>query len=191
MKRLIVATSNLGKLAEMKRYLAGLDWELALKPPELDVEETGTTFMENARLKATTIAKATQNYAIADDSGLSVTALNGAPGIYSARYANTDAERIARVLNELGDNPQRDAKFMCAVAIADPQGSIVLEKQGVCEGKILTAPRGNNGFGYDPIFYVPSVQKTFAEMDAELKRKLSHRGQAFSALLPQIKYTIS
>ncbi|QDZ39456.1 RdgB/HAM1 family non-canonical purine NTP pyrophosphatase [Euhalothece natronophila Z-M001] len=187
MRTLIVATSNPGKLAEMQNYLASLNsWELALKPPDLEVEETGTTFMENARLKAKTVAKATKNCAIADDSGLAVEALNGAPGIYSARYADTDEERIARVLRELGDSSNRKAKFVCACAIALPDGKIALEKEGICEGEILTTPRGNNGFGYDPIFYVPSVQKTFAEMDAELKKKLSHRGQAFAALFPEI-----
>ena len=186
MTKLMVATSNPGKLKEMQSYLSDLNWELALKPPELDVEETGTTFRENARLKAKTIAQATKNYAIADDSGLSVTALKGAPGIYSARYADTDQERIERVLRELGDTSQREAQFICAIAIADSTGAIVLEKEGICEGEILTAPRGNNGFGYDPIFYVPSAQQTFAEMTPSLKKQLSHRGRAFAALFPEI-----
>ncbi|AFZ42375.1 non-canonical purine NTP pyrophosphatase, rdgB/HAM1 family [Halothece sp. PCC 7418] len=186
MKQLIVATGNPGKLKEMQSYLRDLPCTLALKPPELDVEETGTTFMENARLKAKTVAQATGKCAIADDSGLAVAALNGAPGIYSARYAETDQERIARVLRELGDTPDRAAKFVCAVAIADPNGAIALEKEGICQGEILRAPRGNNGFGYDPIFYVPSVQQTFAEMTPDQKEKLSHRGQAFSALFPDI-----
>ncbi len=186
MRKLIVATSNPGKLAEMQNYLSSLDWELALKPPELEVEETGSTFRENARLKAQTVAQATKNCAIADDSGLAVEALNGAPGIYSARYADSDEERIARVLRELGDSSNRSAQFICACAIALPDGTIALEKEGICEGEILTTPRGNNGFGYDPIFYVPSVEKTFAEMEPELKKKLSHRGQAFAALFPEI-----
>jgi len=186
MKQLIVATGNPGKLQEMKSYLRNLACELVLKPPQLEVEETGTTFMENARLKAKIVAQATGHFAIADDSGLAVAALNGAPGIYSARYANTDQERIARILAELGETPQRGAKFICAVAIAQPDGAIVLEKEGICEGEILRAPRGSNGFGYDPIFYVPSVQQTFAEMEASRKEKLSHRGQAFSALFPEI-----
>lgn len=186
MKQLVVATGNPGKLQEMQRYLRDLPCLLVLKPSELDVEETGTTFMENARLKAVTVAQATGKYAIADDSGLTVAALNGAPGVYSARYANTDQERIARVLKELGDRSDRCAKFICAVAIASPNGTLVLEKEGTCEGEILSAPRGKNGFGYDPIFYVPRVQQTFAEMTATEKEKLSHRGQAFSALFPEI-----
>lgn len=187
MKKLIVATSNPGKLEEMQSYLAELDCELALKPPEIEVEETGTSFRENAQLKARTVAQATGNYAIADDSGLAVNALNGAPGIYSARYANTDEERIARLLKELGDTPHRSAKFICAVAIARPDGSIALDKERSCKGEILRAPQGNNGFGYDPIFYFPAVQKTFAEMDPLLKQKVSHRGLAFSALFPEIQ----
>lgn len=186
MKQLVVATGNSGKLQEMQRYLRDLPCTLVLKPSELDVEETGTTFMENARLKAVTVAQATGKCAIADDSGLRVAALNGAPGVYSARYADTDQERIARVLKELGDRSDRSAKFVCAVALANPNGTILLETEGICEGEILSAPRGKNGFGYDPIFYVPSVQQTFAEMTATEKEKLSHRGQAFSALFPDI-----
>jgi len=186
MKKLIVATGNPGKLEEMQRYLANLDCELALKPPELEVEETGTSFRENAHIKARTVAQVTGEYAIADDSGLSVYALNGAPGIYSARYANTDEERIARVLRELGDTPHREAEFICAVAIARPDGTIILEKERSCKGEILRNPRGNHGFGYDPIFYFPAVQQTFAEMDPNYKQKVSHRGLAFSALFPEI-----
>lgn len=186
MKKLIVATGNPGKLEEMQSYLAGLNCELALKPQDLEVEETGTSFRENAHIKARTVAQATGEYAIADDSGLAVHALNGAPGIYSARYANTDEERIARLLRELGDTSQRDAEFICAVAIARPDGKIVLEKERACKGKILRKPRGNNGFGYDPIFYFPAVQQTFAEMDSTYKQKVSHRGLAFSALFPEI-----
>lgn len=186
MKKLIVATSNPGKLQEMQSYLANLDCELALKPQDLEVEETGTSFRENAQLKAKTVAQATGDYAIADDSGLAVHALNGAPGIYSARYANTDEERIARVLQELGDTSQRDAEFICAVAIACPDGTIVLEKERSCKGEILKKPRGKNGFGYDPIFYFPAVKQTFAEMDPTFKQKVSHRGLAFSALFPEI-----
>jgi XTP/dITP diphosphohydrolase len=186
MKQLVVATGNPGKLKEMQSYLRDLPCTLILKPSDLDVEETGTTFMENARLKAVSVAQATGKCAIADDSGLAVAALKGAPGVYSARYANTDQERIARVLRELGETRNRSAKFVCAVVIADPNGTLLLEKEGTCEGEILTAPRGNNGFGYDPIFYVPRVQHTFAEMTATEKEKLSHRGQAFSALFPEI-----
>ncbi|AKG22691.1 RdgB/HAM1 family non-canonical purine NTP pyrophosphatase [Calothrix sp. 336/3] len=185
-KLLVVATGNPGKLKEMQAYLQDTPWELTLKPPELDVEETGDTFAANACLKASQVAQATGNWAIADDSGLQVDALNGAPGVYSARYGSNDAERIARVLRELGDTSQRQAQFVCAVAIATPDGAIALETQGVCSGEILFAPRGNSGFGYDPIFYVPEMQLTYAEMTPEQKRKISHRGKAFLEVLQKL-----
>ncbi|HEY9691664.1 MAG TPA: RdgB/HAM1 family non-canonical purine NTP pyrophosphatase [Oculatellaceae cyanobacterium] len=187
MKPLVVATGNLGKLREMQAYLSDLGWELRLKPAELEIEETGETFSENARLKASQVAIATGEWAIADDSGLEVDALGGAPGVYSARYGNSDGDRIERLLRELGNTQNRQAQFACAVALARPDGSIALEAEGVCRGEILAATRGSGGFGYDPVFYVPEVQQTFAEMTPELKRSLSHRGKAFQALLPQLK----
>jgi XTP/dITP diphosphohydrolase len=186
MKSLIVATGNPGKLKEMQEYLQNLDFELKLKPPEIDIEETGLTFMENAFLKASQTAKLTGEWAIADDSGLAVEALDGAPGIFSARYGNTDQERIERLLFELGNELHRQAQFVCVVAIARPDGAIVYQAEGKCPGEILHKPRGNGGFGYDPIFYVPSERMTFAEMSAEKKRSLSHRGQAFKNLIAQI-----
>jgi XTP/dITP diphosphohydrolase len=186
-KLLVVATSNPGKVQEIQVYLEGLDIELALKPDELEIEETGDTFLANACLKASEVAMATGEWAIADDSGLAVDALDGAPGLYSARYGKSDAERIERLLMELGNELNRQAQFICAVAIARPDGSIALQSEGVCAGEILHSPRGSNGFGYDPIFYVPEQQMTFAEMPSELKHEISHRGQAFKALLPQLR----
>ncbi|MEM9924408.1 MAG: RdgB/HAM1 family non-canonical purine NTP pyrophosphatase [Cyanobacteria bacterium P01_D01_bin.50] len=185
--QLVVATSNPGKLKELQKYLADLDWELVLKPQELEVEETGDTFASNARLKASSVAIATNNWAIADDSGLQVDTLNGAPGVYSARYGATDPERISRLLKELGDKSDRTAQFACAIAIARPDGTIVLESEGICRGEILCETRGNGGFGYDPVFYVPGSQLTFAEMTPEVKRSISHRGKALAGLLPQLK----
>lgn len=187
MKKLIVATSNPGKLKEMQEYLTAKNWQLELKPPELEVAETGLTFRENARLKASNVAVTMSQWAIADDSGLAVEALNGAPGLYSARYGRTDSERITRLLRELGSNPNRQAEFICAVAIASPDGSIFAEAVGICRGEIITIPTGNNGFGYDPIFYVPEYQQTFAEMSPELKQRVSHRGLAFADLLSQLE----
>jgi len=186
-KLLVVATGNPGKLREMQAYLADSGWELALKPEDLDVEETGETFAENAGLKASIIAKVTGNWAIADDSGLRVDALNGDPGVYSARYGNTDAERIERLLRELGDQENRQARFVCAIAVANPQGEIVvIQSEGVCHGEILFSPAGDGGFGYDPVFYVPEQQLTFAQMRTDLKKSISHRGHALKALLPQL-----
>jgi XTP/dITP diphosphohydrolase len=183
--KLIVATSNPGKLREMQAYLNDSPWELSLKPAELDVDETGDTFAANACLKASEVAISMNCWAIADDSGLQVDALNGAPGIYSARYADSDKERIDRMLAELSDFPepsQRQAQFVCAVAVARPDGTIAAEAQGICRGEILASPRGIDGFGYDPIFYVPAKQLAFAEMSVEVKRSISHRGLAFAII---------
>ena len=185
--KLVVATGNPGKLAEMQEYLVDLPWELELKPAEIDVDETGTTFIANARLKASEVAKAVGKWSIADDSGLAVDALNGAPGIYSARYGKTDKDRIDRLLKELSNTDNRQAKFVCALAIANPDGKIVLETQGMRHGEILESPRGDNGFGYDPIFYDPSQQQTFAEMSPETKGKVSHRAVAFKLIMPELK----
>ncbi|MEA5620447.1 RdgB/HAM1 family non-canonical purine NTP pyrophosphatase [Cronbergia sp. UHCC 0137] len=182
-KILVVATGNPGKLREMQAYLADSGWELILKPEDLDVEETGETFAENACLKASEVAKATGKWAIADDSGLAVDALNGAPGVYSARYGNTDTERITRLLKELGNTENRQAQFLCAVAVANPQGEIVFQSEGICRGEILYAPSGTGGFGYDPIFYVSEKKLTFAQMSPDLKKSISHRGNALKNVL--------
>lgn len=187
---MVVATGNPGKLREMQTYLANLGWELTLKPTELEIEETEDTFAANACLKASQVAKATGEWAIADDSGLQVDALNGAPGIYSARYGKTDAERISRLLGELGNEANRQAQFFCAIAIARPDGAIALQSEGICCGKIIHTPRGTGGFGYDPVFYVPTQQLTFAEMTPEMKHSISHRSQAFQSLLPRLKTVV-
>lgn len=186
MTKLIVATSNPGKLKEMQAYLSDSAWELALKPAELDVDETGDTFAANACLKASEVALAMNCWAIADDSGLQVDALGGAPGIYSARYGETDSLRIDRVLRELGDNLNRQAQFVCAVAVARPDGTIAAQAEGICQGEILFNPRGADGFGYDPIFYIPEQQLTFAEMGKDAKRNISHRGKAFVIISQQL-----
>ncbi|MEM6425958.1 MAG: RdgB/HAM1 family non-canonical purine NTP pyrophosphatase [Cyanobacteria bacterium P01_D01_bin.128] len=189
MATVVVATGNPGKLAEMRGYLAELDWQLQLKPTDLDIAETGQTFAENARIKALSVAVAMRVWAIADDSGLAVKALNGAPGLYSARYGKSDRDRIARLLRELGatGSADRSAQFVCALALARPDGTIAAEAEGICRGEILTAPRGNGGFGYDPIFYVPEQGKTFAELTPDEKDRISHRGVAFARLMPQLK----
>jgi XTP/dITP diphosphohydrolase len=187
MRVLVVATGNPGKLVEMQACLAGLPVDLRLKPAAIDVEETGQTFLENARLKASQVALATGKWAIADDSGLSIAALQGAPGIYSARYGRDDLDRIARVLQELQGSEDRTACFVCAVAVAQPDGQIALEVEAKAPGQILTAPRGSGGFGYDPIFLVPELNQTFAELSAEQKHQVSHRGRAFAQLVPQLR----
>lgn len=146
--------------------------------------EGGDSFQENARRKAEAVARASGHLALADDSGLEVDALGGQPGVLSARFGGpqaTDAERNARLLKLLRELPpdRRTARFRCAVAIAEPRGSVQVA-EGVCEGRIALEPRGTRGFGYDPIFEIPSLGMTFGELDPEVKNRLSHRGQAIA-----------
>jgi len=186
-RALVIASGNAGKVREFSHLLADLDLEIRAQPEGLEVEETGDTFAANARLKASAVAGATGCWALADDSGLSVTALGGAPGVHSARYADSDKARIARLLRELAGTSDRSAQFTAALAVADPSGSIRLEVEGVCPGLILEDSRGSGGFGYDPVFFVPDAGLTYAEMDKELKGRIGHRGQAFAQLAPQLR----
>lgn len=183
---LLVATKNTGKVSELTELLAGLPLRLrnlAEYPDAPEVEETGTTFDENARLKAVGYAAHARLLTLADDSGLEVFALNGAPGVRSARYAGdsaTDADRIALLLHELShaDSNDRRARFVCAVALHDPQSDATEIFHGVCPGRIAPAPRGTNGFGYDPVFIPDGYDQTFAELPAAVKQQISHRALA-------------
>ena len=182
--KLVLASKNRHKLIEMQTILGELGLEVVLESEvgiDVDVEETGTTFEENALLKAKAVMEASGMAAIADDSGLEVDALNGAPGVYSARYGNknSDAERTAFLLENMRDVPaeQRTARFVSAIACALPDGRVVAAR-GTCEGTILFETRGDNGFGYDPVFYVPEIGMTFAEADGAQKNAISHRGNA-------------
>jgi XTP/dITP diphosphohydrolase len=191
MKEIILASSNQGKVREINQLLTGLD--LHVQPQTEygvpDIEETGLTFVENAILKARNAAQHTGLPAIADDSGIEVDALNGEPGIYSARYAGagaSDQANLEKLLTELGDLPEekRTARFQCLMVYMrhahDPTPLIC---QGTWEGRILFEPRGENGFGYDPVFYVPTHDCSSAELAADVKNSLSHRGQALRKLL--------
>jgi XTP/dITP diphosphohydrolase len=187
---LVVATQNPGKLKELQHHLSDLPWELMLMPSHLEIEETGQTFLENASLKASQVAQQMGQWAIADDSGLMVDALQGSPGVYSARYGTDDTDRISRLLRELGDTSRRTAQFVCAIAIARPDGEIACHSEGICPGEILYRPQGSGGFGYDPVFYVPAANLSFAEMSKDQKRQVSHRGKAIATLLPQLKQLV-
>lgn len=189
---LLIATTNVHKGKEIAAILRLLRVEgVALQtlrdyPGVPPVEEKGTTFAENARLKALSLSCVVEDYVLADDSGLVVDALGGAPGIFSARYAGehaTDAERIAQLLAELQGVPdeRRTARFVCAMALAR-NGKLLAETEGVCEGRVALFPRGENGFGYDPIFYLPSYQLTMAQVGGEVKNRISHRAKALQAL---------
>ena len=159
---LVIASGNKGKIREFQGLLDGLPLSIEAQPDGLDVDETGETFQANARIKAQTVARLTGHWALADDSGLSVTALGGAPGVHSARYAPSDPERIAKLLRALTGESNRCARFCAALCIAEPGGQPLLEVEGRCEGIITTEPRGEGGFGYDPIFEVTGTGRTFA-----------------------------
>jgi XTP/dITP diphosphohydrolase len=185
--KLVVATTNPGKLREITAILHGLPLELislAEFPDIPEPEETGTTFRANARLKAHYYAEATGLPTVADDSGLEIAALDGAPGIQSARWHGEDYavkfQKIYELLRERGLNGS-PAQFVCHVALAD-RDSLLYETQGVVAGEIAPEPRGTNGFGYDPIFFYPPMGCTLGELDLALKATISHRGQAFATL---------
>ena len=179
---LVIASGNQGKIREFQGLLADLPVTVEAQPDGLDVDETGETFQANARIKAQAVARLTGHWALADDSGLSVTALQGAPGVHSSRYAPTDAERIAKLLAAMDGLQERSAEFRAALCIAAPDGNVLLEVEGCCEGQITREPRGNGGFGYDPIFEVSNTGRTFAEMPLAEKKHHGHRGRAFALL---------
>ena len=183
---LVIASGNQGKIGEFKKLLDDFPFDLLTQPVGCEIEETGNTFMENARIKAIAVSQATGDLSLADDSGLSVEALGGAPGIYSSRYANSDKERIEKLLAELKPFPNRKAKFECALCIASGS-KVLIEVSGFCEGLITFAPKGKKGFGYDPIFEVSGLGETYAEMDHEIKKQIGHRGNAFKLLIPELK----
>jgi len=184
-KKLLIATNNTGKLGEYHSLLAGISFQLvslAQAGINADVEETGSTFEQNATLKANEYAAMSSLMTLADDSGLKVDALDGEPGVYSARYAGeeaTDADRLNYLLAKIADVPwkKRTARFVCVIAISIPGQQIKL-CYGTCDGYITYEPKGTNGFGYDPIFYFPELDKTMAELTFEEKNGVSHRGKA-------------
>lgn len=206
-RQILLASTNPGKLAELSKLLGSVneqvEW-LSLKNftkiPE--VIEDGDTFAKNARKKALGYASATGLWTVADDSGLLIDALNGQPGVYSARYAadecpstnrqDIDTANYMKVLAELKHTPnkERTARFMCCLCLASP-GKVLLETEGTVEGVINSAPLGENGFGYDPIFYIPSLDKTAAQLDNEQKNRISHRGNAIGKLKPLLEELIT
>ncbi len=183
MKKLLAATGNEHKICEFRTILEPFGVEF-LTPADvggiLEPEESGSTFEENAIIKALSAATASGMDAFADDSGLEIDALDGAPGIFSSRYADSDSARIERVLRELRDVDNRRARFVCVVALASPAGSHETAR-GTVEGVIIDAPRGDGGFGYDPIFVPDGYNATFAELPAAVKDSISHRANALKA----------
>ena len=189
--KLLIASKNQGKIREFKQLLADLPITLrsAAEFEEIpEPEETGETFADNAILKARYYAEKTGLISLADDSGLAVDALNGAPGVFSARYVGADATnaaKIDRLLSELDEIAieKRTARFICAMAIANQSGEILNLAEGVCEGKIAFQPSGTNGFGYDPIFVPDGFSESFGNISNEIKHKISHRGQATEKII--------
>jgi XTP/dITP diphosphohydrolase len=185
MPKLLLATTNRGKLREYRQLLKGLPFTLVTPGDEgidITVDEKKKTFEENARLKAVTYSRLSGLVTLADDSGLEVDALDGAPGIISARFAGeeaSDKDRIEHLLGRLRDVPweKRTAHFRCVIAIAIPEGKVEL-CDGECQGLIALEPEGENGFGYDPVFYLPEFGKTMAELSLDIKNQISHRGKA-------------
>lgn len=192
--RLLIATHNQGKYVEMVEILSSLPVELvglAGAGIDWDVDETGDTIPENAILKAETYARASRLLALADDSGLEVDALNGAPGVRSARFGDEDLDpegRYRLLLEKLLDVPWegRTARFRCVVAVAAPDG-LIATAEGTVEGHITREPRGQGGFGYDPVFLVAEEGATMAELPAEVKNRISHRARALDAILPRLR----
>ena len=189
--KLVLASKNQKKLKEMDEILSALGIEVCLQSDvgvDIDVEETGTTFEENSLLKAKAVMEASGLPAIADDSGLCVDALNGAPGVYSARYGGEGLDDVGRyrlLLENMRGMP-RAAKFVSVIACCFPNGD-VLTSRGECPGTIAFAPQGEGGFGYDPIFFIPPLKKTFAQLTAEEKNTISHRGKALKAFKTELE----
>ena len=194
MRKLIVATKNSGKLKEIREILGSLPYEvISMEDAGItdDIEETGSTFEENALIKAGEIHKKTGQMVMADDSGLEVDYLNGAPGIYSSRFAGegaTDEDKNNKLLELLKDVPvpNRTARFVCVIAVVFPDGTHFTVR-GTCEGYIGHKPEGSNGFGYDPLFYIPRFNMTTAQMSSDKKHEISHRGKALRMMVEELK----
>jgi XTP/dITP diphosphohydrolase len=193
MKKLLLATGNKGKILELRALLENLEAEILVPEEiglELQVEETGKTYAENATKKAKAFAKASGLLSLADDSGLEVAALDGAPGIFSARYAPepgaTDADRRAYLLQQLKKIPKPwSARFSCTAVLASPAAELHLTN-GICKGMIISQERGEHGFGYDPIFLIPDMGMTMAELKMDEKNQISHRARAIKRMIPML-----
>lgn len=185
MKNIVIATSNPHKLEEISLIANEKSINFILAPKNFNPIENGTTFEENSFIKAECASKLTNNFSLADDTGLCVDYLNGAPGLHSARYAPTQEEKISKLLNELKDVPynQRTAHFICVMTLCDETGKLIHQTTGKVEGHIIETAKGINGFGYDPIFFIDKLNKTMAEMTIQEKNTLSHRAIALNKMI--------
>lgn len=185
MFKIVLATSNPNKVEEINAITESFGVEFVLPPEGFNPVENGKTFEENSLIKAKAAYELTHQMSMADDSGLCVDALDGAPGIYSARYADTPENRITKLIEVMKDIPEskRNAKFVCAVTLLDTKGKVIFSDRGECFGKIGFEPKGKNGFGYDPVFVVEGGNLTMAELSEEEKNKISHRALAVGKLI--------
>ncbi len=192
--QLVLGSRNRKKSQEIAELLAPYDIQLVSVsefPDVPEVVEDGNTFAENAMKKASEVSQQIHKWCLAEDSGLTVDALSGAPGIYSARFSGedaTDEKNNAKLIQELEAVPiaKRGAGYVCEIALSDPSGEIRLQAKGTCRGQITEAPRGENGFGYDPYFLIPEYHRTFGELSSAVKQQLSHRSRAFHRFIPQL-----
>lgn len=185
--KIVLASSNEHKVKEINAIVLGLGIEFVLPPKGFDPIEDGDTFEENSLIKARAAWDLSRAWTLADDSGLCIDALNGAPGIHSARYAETPQARINRVLKEMSGIKNRSARFKCCMTLINPKGDVTFSHTGICEGSIIEEQRGLNGFGYDPIFLLHGSNRTMAELSEEEKNDVSHRGKALKAVLEYLK----
>ena len=185
--KIVLASSNEHKVKEINAIVANTGIEFILPPAGFDPIEDGQSFEENSLIKAKAAWELGKTWTLADDSGLCIDALGGAPGIHSARYAETPQARIDRVLNEMQGIKNRSACFKCCMTLINPQGEVAFSYTGVCEGSIVEIQRGVNGFGYDPIFLIKGSDRTMAELSEDEKNRISHRGRALNAVLKYLK----
>ena len=188
-KTLIIASGNSKKVSEISEMLNVLNLDVKKQPESINVEETGNTYMENALLKAKAASLQTKSWALADDSGLEVDFLGGRPGIFSARYAKTNEEKLKKLLQELGETPYRSARFISCMVLCDPKGKLVKETTGICWGEILKSPKYPNG-EFESIFWVKEANKVYGELNHAQLSKLGSRGKAARELAPFFKKEI-
>jgi XTP/dITP diphosphohydrolase len=188
LKRIVFASTNKGKIREVKQLFSNISVEVVPVPEPFEVIEDGATFLDNALIKARNAASLMNEVALADDSGLMVDALDGKPGVHSSRYAEGDSAKINKLLNALNNVPEekRSARFICSMVLVSPSGEILYSTSGVCEGKIIFEPKGSDGFGFDPVFLVPELNLTMAQIPLEKKNTLSHRARALRQMLDWI-----
>lgn len=188
--KIVLGTGNPSKVIEINRIADCEDIEFILPPESFNPEETGSTFEENSYIKAKCASDLSHTISLADDSGLCIESLNGAPGLYSARYAGSQQAKIERVLSELKGIKNRKAKFVCCMTLVDKEGKIIHVSKGECHGEIITEAKGVNGFGYDPIFKPDGYDVTIAQMSEDEKNSISHRGNALRDMIMFIKTSV-